>query len=244
MGFARAGASVVLTARRQRVLDETKALIQQQLKDDGYSDVKQRVNIYPLDVTDFSQIHDLVQESEYVTGIPPTILVNNAGANLRKPIDEVIAEDFTVSQSLMITAPFLLTRALAGNFKSQRYGRVLNLASLQSYAAFPNSASYASAKSGVLGLTRALAEAYSPPHGYDGVTVNAIAPGYVQTELTASVFTNEERAQQLANKTILGRNSVPEDLVGAAVFLASPAAAYVTGQTLSVDGGFTSLGLR
>jgi gluconate 5-dehydrogenase len=227
------------------VLEETKAQIQQQLKEDGYdSETEQRVHAYPFDVTDFSQIKQLVQESEFLTGIPPTILLNNAGANLRKPVDEVIAEDFAVSHNLMITAPFLLTRALAGNFKSQKYGRVINLASLQSYAAFPNSASYASAKSGVLGLTRALAEAYSPPHGYEGVTINAIAPGYVQTDLTATVFADEGRTQRLADKTILGRNSVPEDLVGAAVFLASPAAAYVTGQTLSVDGGFTSLGLR
>lgn len=96
----------------------------------------------------------------------------------------------------------------------------------------------------MLGLTRALAEAYSPAHGYEGITSNAIAPGFVQTELTASVFADEPRARQLAARTIAARNSTPADLAGAAVFLCSPASAYVNGQTLYVDGGFTALGHR
>jgi NAD(P)-dependent dehydrogenase (short-subunit alcohol dehydrogenase family) len=243
-GLARAGACVVLTARRQKVLEQAKAEIQKQLRDDGIDEVERRVHVYPSDITDFSQINPLVQECEYVTGIPPTILVNNAGANLRKPIDEVHSEDFIASQALMITAPFLLTRAIAPNFRSQTYGRVVNLASLQSFRAFPDSVSYASAKSGILGLTRALAEAYSAPNGYDNVTVNAVAPGYVRTDLTSTVFADEARAQRLADCTLTGRNSVPDDLVGAAVFLCGPSASYVTGQTLPVDGGFTALGLR
>jgi gluconate 5-dehydrogenase len=118
------------------------------------------------------------------------------------------------------------------------------MASLQSYRAFPDSIPYAAAKSGILGLTRALSEAYSPAYGYPGVTCNAVAPGYVKTELTAKVFADVERAQQLANATLLGRNSLPDDLVGAVIFLASPASAYVTGQTLPVDGGFSALGMR
>jgi NAD(P)-dependent dehydrogenase (short-subunit alcohol dehydrogenase family) len=243
-GLARAGACVMLTARRQKVLEQAKAEIQKQLEYDGLEDVDRRVHVYPSDITDFPQINPLVQEAEYVTGIPPTILVNNAGANLRKPIDEVHSEVFASSQALMITAPFLLTRALAPNFQSQKYGRVVNLASLQSFRAFPDSVSYASVKSGILGLTRALAEAYSAPNGYTNVTVNAVAPGYVRTELTSAVFADEARAQRLAECTISGRNSVPEDLVGATVFLCGPSSSYVTGQTLSVDGGFTALGLR
>jgi NAD(P)-dependent dehydrogenase (short-subunit alcohol dehydrogenase family) len=118
------------------------------------------------------------------------------------------------------------------------------MASLQSFRAFPDSIPYAASKSGVLGLTRALSEAYCTPRGYEGVTCNAIAPGYVKTELTKSVFADQERSQRLADATLLGRNSIPEDLVGTAVFLASPAASYVTGQVLPVDGGFSALGLR
>lgn len=190
------------------------------------------------------QIPDLVHEAEYLTGIAPTILINNAGTNVRQPAESLTSDHFRTSFDVMLTAPFILTRALSQNMKKHKYGRVISLASLQSYQSFPNSIPYAAAKSGILGLTRALSEAYSPIHGYEGVTVNAISPGYVQTELTATVFADAERAQRLADSTVLGRNSVPEDLMGAVVFLASPAASYITGQTLSVDGGFTALGMR
>lgn len=89
-----------------------------------------------------------------------------------------------------------------------------------------------------------MGEHFSTAHGFENVTVNNIAPGFVETELTASVFADKERAQRLADATLLGRNGVPYDLVGPAIFLASPASAYVTGQTISCDGGFTSLGMR
>jgi NAD(P)-dependent dehydrogenase (short-subunit alcohol dehydrogenase family) len=144
----------------------------------------------------------------------------------------------------MLTAPFMLTRAFASAMRDQHYGRIISIASLQSYQAFGDSLPYASAKSGVLGLTRALAEAYSNSPDYQNITANALAPGYVATDLTKSVFADAPRANRLADRTMVGRNSVPQDLVGPCVFLASPASAYVTGQCLPVDGGFTALGLR
>lgn len=138
----------------------------------------------------------------------------------------------------------MLARAMAPNMKERKHGRIISIASLQSFQAFPDSIPYAAAKSGLLGLTRALSEAYSPHYGYNNVTVNAVAPGYVKTSLTASVFADEERSRRLADATLLGRNSVPEDLAGPVTFLASEAAAYITGQTIPVDGGFTALGMR
>jgi gluconate 5-dehydrogenase len=116
------------------------------------------------------------------------------------------------------------------------WGRIINIASLQSWRAFSNSAPYGAAKGGVLQLTRAIAEEWSSR----GVTCNAIAPGFVPTPLTAAVFGDPERAARLAAQTAIGRNSLPEDLAGAAIFFASNASAYVTGQTLAVDGGFTA----
>lgn len=89
-----------------------------------------------------------------------------------------------------------------------------------------------------------MAEHFSSLYGYHNVTCNNIGPGYVKTELTKKVFEDEERVEKLASATVVGRNSVPEDLVGTAVYLCSNASAYVTGQTIMVDGGFTSLGLR
>jgi len=244
MGLARSGARVILTGRREGPLQTSCAAIQAQLARDGFQDVSDRAVAIPCDITKFDQLPGLVESAGSLSGIPPTILINNAGVNVRQTAAALEAHHWHQSLDLMLTAPFELTRALSDNFGSQEYGRVISMASLQSFRAFPDSIPYAAAKSGVLGLTRALSEAYSPAAGFTGVTCNAVAPGYVKTELTAKVFADKDRSQKLADATLLGRNSVPDDLVGAVIFLASPASAYVTGQTLPVDGGFTALGLR
>jgi gluconate 5-dehydrogenase len=135
-----------------------------------------------------------------------------------------------------LRAPFLLTQALAPGMAQRGYGRIINIASLQSFRAFPDGAPYGAAKGGVVQLTRAIAEEWSR----HGVTCNAIAPGFFPTPLTAPVFADAERSARNAAQTAIGRNGELEDLTGATVFLASPASAYVTGQTLAVDGGFTA----
>ena len=115
-------------------------------------------------------------------------------------------------------------------------GRIINIASLQSERAFPNGIAYGASKGGITQLTRAMAEAWSA----HGITANAIAPGFFLTELTAAVFNDPERAARNAAQTCIGRNGRMEDLAGPAVFLASDASGYVTGQVLNVDGGFTA----
>ena len=115
-------------------------------------------------------------------------------------------------------------------------GKILNIASLQSERAFAKSLPYGASKGGVTQLTRAMSEAWSA----QGVMVNAIAPGFFRTELTQSVFENQEKLDELARQTAVGRNGELEDLLGASIFLCSPAADYITGQTLFVDGGFTA----
>ena len=164
------------------------------------------------------------------------ILVNAAGINLRRPFADVTAEGFDLHMALHVRAPFLLTQALAPAMAERGFGRILNIASLQSYRAFPNSAPYGAAKGAVVQLTRAIAEAWSPR----GVTCNAIAPGFFPTPLTEAVFADAGRSAANAAQTAIGRNGELTDLYGAAVFLASDASAYVTGQTLPVDGGFTA----
>lgn len=164
------------------------------------------------------------------------ILVNAAGMNLRQPFQEVGAEDFDLHMAVHLRAPFLLTQALAPGMAERGFGRILNIASLQSYRAFADSAPYGAAKGGVVQLTRAIAEAWSR----HGVTCNAIAPGFFPTPLTAPVFVDPQRVQRNAAQTAIGRNGELDDLIGATVFLASKASAYVTGQTLAVDGGFSA----
>ena len=144
------------------------------------------------------------------------------------------AAAFDLHLALHLRAPFLLTQRLAPAMAGRGWGRVLNIASLQSFRAFPDSAPYGAGKGGVAQLTRAIAQAWSPR----GITSNAIAPGFFPTPLTAAVFADQARAAALAGRTCIGRNGRLDDLHGAAVFLCSDAAAYITGHVLPVDGGF------
>jgi NAD(P)-dependent dehydrogenase (short-subunit alcohol dehydrogenase family) len=164
------------------------------------------------------------------------ILVNAAGINLRQPFGEVDAAAFDLHLAIHLRAPFLLTQRLAPAMRAKGWGRIINLASLQSTRAFADSAPYGAAKGGIVQLTRAIAQAWSP----HGITCNAIGPGFFPTPLTARVFADAQRTAALAAQTAIGRNGRLEDLHGATVFLASEASAYITGQTLMVDGGFTA----
>ena len=132
--------------------------------------------------------------------------------------------------------PFLVTQAFVLEMKAKEWGRIINIASLQSWRAFENGIAYGASKGGVVQLTRAMAEAWSS----HGITANAIAPGFFPTELTAPVFSDPKIASKHAAQTAIGRNGELEDLHGPLLFLASDASAYVTGQTLAVDGGYTA----
>jgi len=116
------------------------------------------------------------------------------------------------------------------------FGRIINLASLQSYRAFPNSAPYGAGKGGVVQLTRAIAQEWSG----SGITWNAIGPGFFPTALTEAVFGDAALARRHADQTCIGRNGELDDLYGVTVFMASDASRYITGQTLMVDGGYTA----
>jgi gluconate 5-dehydrogenase len=120
--------------------------------------------------------------------------------------------------------------------RDRGWGRILNIASLQSVRAFANSGPYGASKGGIMQLTRATAEYWSR----HGVTCNAIAPGFFSTPLTAPVFADPQRAQAMAERTMIGRNGELDDLAGTALWLASDASSYVTGQTIFVDGGFSA----
>lgn len=222
-GLGQAGASLVLAARRPGELDAAVAT----LTTAGIT-----ARAVPCDLA----APDGPQRLAEASGDGVDILVNAAGMNLRQPFAAVTPEAFDLHMAVHVRAPFVLTQQLAPAMARRGWGRILNIASLQSFRAFPNSAPYGAAKGAIAQLTRAMAEEWSK----HGITANAIAPGFFPTALTQAVFEDAARAAHNAAQTAIGRNGHLEDLVGPAVFLASDASAYVTGQILAVDGGFTA----
>ena len=221
-----AGAHLVIVARREDALREAA----EGLRAEGIG-----VDTIPADLAS-PEAGTALAAACAGLGRAVDILVNVAGLNLRQPFMQVTAAAFDLHMAVHLRAPFLLTQAFAPGMAARGYGRILNIASLQSYRAFPDCAPYGAAKGGVVQLTRAIAEEWSR----HGVTCNAIAPGFFPTPLTAAVFADPARTARNAAQTAIGRNGELEDLAGATVFLASRASAYVTGQTLTVDGGFTA----
>jgi len=221
--LARAGAKVVGVARRADALAAWRA------------EAGGETAAVAADVADRDALPGLVAQVAAPFG-PPAILVHAAGINAREPADAVTPAGWDATLSLNLTAPFFLSQRLVGAMRDRGWGRIVLFGSLQSTRAFPGGVAYGASKGGIVQLARAMAEAWSA----DGVTANAIGPGFFPTELTAAVFGDADRAARNAAQTCLGRNGAPSDLDGPLLFLCSDASAYVTGQLLMVDGGFTA----
>lgn len=226
IALAGAGAAVVLVARRAIELDQAR---------DEITASGGRAAGIPCDLGERSALKDCVTRAAAPFGAPD-ILVSAAGINPRKPILEVTEEDWDATLKINLDAPFFLAQALAPAMIGRGWGRIINIASLQSVRAFTNGAPYGASKGGLMQLTRAQAEAWSR----HGVNANAIAPGFFATPLTAPVARDPARWEEMARRTFSGRNGEPRDLWGTVLFLASRASDYVTGQTIFVDGGFSA----
>ncbi|MBS7806716.1 SDR family oxidoreductase [Variovorax sp. PCZ-1] len=220
-----AGAKLVLGARRADALTAAADRLKQQ----GIE-----VQCLPCDLADIEATQEAAQSVLKLGAID--ILVNAAGVNLREPFQAVTPTAWQTQINLHLSAPFFLTQALAPKMAERGWGRIINIASLQSYRAFGNSAPYGAGKGGVVQLTKAIAQEWSSK----GITCNAIGPGFFPTQLTAPVFANPAAAHKNADQTCIGRNGELTDLYGLSVFLASDASSYITGQTIMIDGGFTA----
>lgn len=223
--LAEAGASVVIVARSEGALKETAGAINALGGAAAY---------VVADLADRQQLRRAADEAAAHYG-EPDILVHAAGINLRPPLGDLTIEEWDVTMALNLDAAFLLGQRFGPGMAERGWGRIINIGSQQSIRAFGNSGAYGVSKAAVLALTRSQAEAWSAR----GVCCNAIAPGFVKTPLTQAVFEDPAREAALAARTMMGRNGLADDFRGVAVFLASEASAYVTGQTIFVDGGFS-----
>ncbi|MFB4303582.1 SDR family NAD(P)-dependent oxidoreductase [Actinomadura sp. NTSP31] len=223
--LARAGASVVVVARRERELAGTVA----DLRSRGC-----RAAWVSADLGSRPGVAEAARGAVEPFG-EPDIVVSAAGINLRPPMEELGEEVWDATMAVNLDAPFLLGQRFGPGMAERGFGRLVHIASQQAFRAFVTSGAYGVSKAGLVALARSQAEAWSAR----GVTANALVPGFVLTPLNARLQDDPARVRALAAQTMTGRNGVAEDFAGAAVFLASPASSYVTGQAIFVDGGFS-----
>jgi gluconate 5-dehydrogenase len=223
--LARAGASVVVVARKEADLIATV----DELTAGGC-----RAARVSADLSTRDGVRAAADEAARAFG-EPDILVNSAGINLRPPMSELDDEVWDTTMALNLEAPYLLGQRFGPGMAERGYGRIIHITSQQAHRAFVQSGAYGVSKGALESLARSQAEAWSPY----GVTCNTLVPGFVMTPLNERLSSDPDKVAALAARTMIGRNGLAEDFAGAAVFLASPASAYVTGQAIFVDGGFS-----
>ena len=230
LGLAEAGAHVIATARRKQQVDETAADIEK---------LGRKTLRLASDVCDRASLEAVLGATLQSLG-KVDILINCAGRIKRTPTLTMPEEEWTAILDTNLTGTLRACQVFGRPMLERGYGRIVNIASLNSFVALNEVAAYAASKAGVASLTRSLAVEWSRR----GVNVNAIAPGVFRTELNAQLLDSTPRGQELLMRTPMGRFGKTEELVGAAIFLASDAASFVTGQTLVVDGGFLASGVN
>lgn len=223
--LAKAGANVVITSRTLESLESTK----QEIEAIG----RKCINI-KMEVLEEESITKAVKKAETELG-PISILINNAGCNIRKPALEVTWQDWETVVDTNLKGAFFLAKEIAKGMTERGYGRIVNIGSVTSVAGYAGLGPYGASRGGIKQLTMSLAHDW----GDKGVTVNCLAPGWFKTEQNSNLFENSDWVSYIEERIPLGRVGRPNDLDGTCIFLSSDASAYVTGQTLLVDGGIS-----
>ena len=230
IGMAEAGADVVATGRRAQNVEEVAAEIEKT----GRRSLRQT-----MDIADRSTI-DTLRDATLAELGHVDILVNAAGRTFRKPTVDVTEADWNGLMDTNLTGMLRACQSFYKPLVASKRGRVINIASLSSFVSLFEVAAYAASKSAVLSLTKSLAIEWAR----QGVNVNAIAPGVFRTDLNSALLDGTDRGREFLLRTPMGRFGKAEELVGAAVLLASDAASYITGQCIAVDGGFLASGVN
>lgn len=229
-GLAEAGADVVCTSRRTGQVESTAAEIE---------NFGRRTLRITSDVSDRASLENLLEKCVGEFG-KVDILVNSAGRTKRAPTLEFAEEDWTAILETNLTGTLRACQIFGRQMIAQKYGRIINIASLSTFVALFEVAAYSASKAAVASLTKSLAVEWAK----HGVNVNAIAPGVFKTDLNRELLESTERGKEFQMRTPMGRFGQVEELAGAAVFLASDAASFVTGEVLVVDGGFLASGVN
>lgn len=226
-GLASAGAEVMLVSRHAAEAEEAAASI---ARDFGIQAIG-----YGTDVTEPEQVDGMVAAAIREFG-KVDILINSAGINIRGPIAELTPEQFDQVMNVNVKGTWLCCRAVVSGMRERKWGRIINLASALGLVGLAGRTPYTASKGAVIQMTRTLALECAA----DGITANAICPGPFLTEMNLSIADTEDGQRFVVGATALKRWARPEEIQGAAIFLASDAASYVTGTTLAVDGGWTA----
>lgn len=224
--LAQAGADLILTSRDPQKLEPFRRELEL---------LGRNALALGLDVREYDSIQSMVASATAHYG-RIDILVNNAGCNVRKPALDITWDDWNLVLETNLRGTFFVAQAVARHMLPQKYGRIINIGSVTCVAGYAGLGPYGASRGGVKQLTMSLADDWGP----HGITVNCLAPGWFKTAQNAVMYEDQEWLAYLCDRIPLKRPGQPTDLEGAVVFLASDASAYITGQTLLVDGGIST----
>ena len=224
--LAQAGAAVALVARSRDLLESAA---------DGIRGNGGRAEVIVADVTGEAEVAQIARQVQATLGVCD-ILINNAGINVRKDVEEFTLSDWNEIVAVNLTGPFLMCRAFVAGMKAKGWGRIINMTSIMSHVSIPQRIGYSSTKFGLLGMVKALALELAPHN----ITVNGISPGPFGTEMHQPIMDDPIVNQQFVSRIPLGRWGKIEEIGALAVFLSSDDAGFITGTDIVIDGGWTA----